>query len=374
MRITAYLRPGTTDAVQTGVAKHTIQVIRGLAAAEDVRLQLFTSRKALDENGVLEDGSVLRDLPTVGYPGSRGLMERLWTVANMPMVDRWTGPTDWLYCSLEAYVATKKAALAVTVHDTHAFEPDLPWSNTSDHIRFRRRWEMRFRPIRKHARLIIAVSEFIKSRLVELLDIDPRRIVVIGNGVEEEFFADPPPIGSDGAMEALLPQPYLCVVGPPSPKKGLPYLLGVARELSRRRPEMKIYVSAFTPPGDAVKLPDNIVHLGYVPLGRQVWLLRNATALLMLSRFEGFGIPPLEAMAVGTPAIVSAFAALPEVVGEAGLIVDIERSDTIVDLIERLEADRPFRDAVVARGRARVSNFHWSSVVSRVLLALRERL
>ena len=137
---------------------------------------------------------------------------------------------------------------------------------------------------------------------------------------------------------------------------------------------MKIYVSAFTPPGDAVKLPDNIVHLGYVPLGRQVWLLRNATALLMLSRFEGFGIPPLEAMAVGTPAIVSAFAALPEVVGEAGLIVDIERSDTIVDLIERLEADRPFRDAVVARGRARVSNFHWSSVVSRVLLALRERL
>ncbi|HEY1923337.1 MAG TPA: glycosyltransferase, partial [Tepidisphaeraceae bacterium] len=172
MKITAYIHPWRTAVTPTGVGNHIIQMITSLTREPGVEVKLLTSRQDLT-NGHIDARSPLSTLPALGHPLSRTIMERLWLLTGHPTADRWAGNPDWIYCPAETFVATRKASLAVTVHDTYSLEPDLPWSNTPEHKRIRWRAELMFKPIRRHAKLILAVSEFTKSRLVTLLDFDP---------------------------------------------------------------------------------------------------------------------------------------------------------------------------------------------------------
>jgi glycosyltransferase involved in cell wall biosynthesis len=115
----------------------------------------------------------------------------------------------------------------------------------------------------------------------------------------------------------------------------------------------------------------NVKHLGYRGIDTGLpELLRGAAALLFLSRYETFGIPAAEAMAAGTPAIVSHHAGLPEVVGPDGLVVDGDQPDDVADLVLRLIADAPFRADVVERGRRRSLDHTWANCADRVCAAL----
>jgi glycosyltransferase involved in cell wall biosynthesis len=88
---------------------------------------------------------------------------------------------------------------------------------------------------------------------------------------------------------------------------------------------------------------------------------------LFLSRYEGFGLPAAEAMAAGTPAVVSDVASLPEVVGEAGIVVDPNATDHIVDILQSLRRDRKMQDRYAAAGRERAQTFSWGRCVDRLL-------
>jgi glycosyltransferase involved in cell wall biosynthesis len=196
-------------------------------------------------------------------------------------------------------------------------------------------------------------------------------VAVIGNGVDPLYFDTP----VDPADTDFREYPYVVIVGGLTKRKGGDRVLRMARTLKRELPQMRVLVAGqgepeFSGPASAA---GNVTLLQHVPTVRLVNLLRGATAAILLSRYEGFGIPVLEAMAAGTPVISSCSGALPEVVGNAGLLLDGEDASGITAAIKWLSTDNAAREQYIARGKIRAAGYRWEHCVERLVQALEYR-
>jgi len=289
-------------------------------------------------------------------------------------MDRWVPEgTDLIYAPVETYLPVEKCPVAVTIHDIQAFETDLPWSQTWAHRWFRWKWSTWIYDTFQDCAAIFTVSEFSKRRMVELLDADPEKIHVVGNGVDPEFFDIAERDPSD--LERPCPDPYLFMVGGLRRKKGGDALLAVARTLKERGSDIQLVVAG--PNGDAYEAQaealGNVHLLGWVPDEEMPRHMRGALALLFLSQYEGFGLPAAEAMAAGVPAIVSNVASLPEVVGEAGMVVEPSETDMIVEKVRSIEQDPILRKKMIEAGQERARKFTWEQCVDRLLEVVEEK-
>ena len=115
----------------------------------------------------------------------------------------------------------------------------------------------------------------------------------------------------------------------------------------------------------ALGIEQRVRHLGYVEAAQVPALYRRATALVFPSLFEGFGSPPLEAMACGCPVASSTAASLPEVCGDAALLFDPEDTEALVDAIDRITGDEPLRRSLTERGVEQARAYTWSSAAER---------
>jgi glycosyltransferase involved in cell wall biosynthesis len=246
----------------------------------------------------------------------------------------------------------------VTVHDV-SFEREPELMGRKDRFLFRR---VVPRAVRRAVR-VLTVSERTKEDLVELYGIPPRRIVVTPNGVDPAFHPLAPGAGAPG--DRLVQGPYVLAVGAIQPRKnqlaalaaataaGLPLVVagpaknrGLAEELRRRGARVE----------------------GHVETERLADLYRGAACLVQASRFEGFGLPVVEAMASGTPVVAVREPALEEVAGDAAVFV---AEDELAEGIRRALAER---DRLVAAGLARARTFTWRAAAERTLAVYREIL
>jgi glycosyltransferase involved in cell wall biosynthesis len=216
------------------------------------------------------------------------------------------------------------------------------------------------------AERLLVVSEFTKSRLITLLGVDEKAIHVIGNGVEDLFFGD--------ALELrerdIQPHLYVIVVGGLTLRKGGDLIISLAEGLLRENSRLRIVVVGRSErwlAKRASRLP-NIVQRPCASDTELHRLLSNSLCLFFPSRYEGFGIPVLEAMAAGTPAIILDQAALREVAGDAGVIVST--ADAAFEAVRDLHRNPGLRDRYVALGRTRAERFRWQSCVQRLGEAL----
>jgi glycosyltransferase involved in cell wall biosynthesis len=172
----------------------------------------------------------------------------------------------------------------------------------------------------------------------------------------------------------VIDEQYSLVIGGLRRKKGAYAVLQVANELYRQRSDFRIVIAGESEADfiDAVREHPNITLLGKVSDRDLPVLLRCASSLLFLSPYEGFGIPALESMAAGTPAVVSNCAALPETVGDAGIVVSPTETAEIVDILLELSNNSSLREEYSLRGQKHASQYTWSKCVNRLNSAFKD--
>lgn len=362
-RVACYMQPHRGG----GVARHAAEIARRLFARPDVSGTVVVSRH--EAKKYPQFASRLLGVPIRPHPLPENLMERAWKLTGWPPFPMSLANFDVLYSPVEQRFPRCRIPTLITVHDVQGLEPNLPWSDTPAHRRFRSRW-LRWLPAAcRETSRILTVSEFSKRRIVELLQVDPARVAVIGNGVSRAFLD-----AGAGPPSPFLP--VAVVIGGLRTKKGAAATVAVADALARQGSNLIIEVYGQHEPewmAEAEQRP-NVRLFGQVSDEALAARLAEAAALLFLSPYEGFGLPAIEAMAAGTVPVVANAASLPEVVGDAGIVVDPSAADHIAAVLHTLAAAGESRPEKRARGRERASWFTWDGCVDRLIHAMDEVL
>jgi len=232
------------------------------------------------------------------------------------------------------------APSVVTLHDLQHL--DLPQMFPRAERAFR---AATWHPSLRGADRVIAISAFVRDRAVERLGLHADRIRVVRSGVDHERFRP-------GEAER---EPFLLYPARPWPHKNHARLYAAFADVRRERPDLRLVL---TGGGDFGPLPDGVEARGLVGDAELVSLFQRAAALVFPSLYEGFGQPPLEAMACGCPVACSRTAALPEIVGDAARLFDPRTARDIAAAIRDV-LDAPADWA--KRGLERAAQFSWSA-------------
>jgi glycosyltransferase involved in cell wall biosynthesis len=232
----------------------------------------------------------------------------------------------------------------------------------------------------KHADVILTLSNYSRDALVDMYDVDPRRIVVTYCAAGPEFHWQRSPHRPPAFSELGIPKEYLYFPANFWKHKNHQNLLRAVALLVGDHPEMQLLLTGAPSTGaervreliDTLGLAGNVRMLDFQPTAMAVALMRHAQAVVYPTLFEGFGIPPLEAFHVGTPVVASGTTGNLEVVGDAALLVDPDDPQSIADGVSRMLTDADLRAELVERGRQRAAHFSWPHTVDIVARALRD--
>ena len=226
------------------------------------------------------------------------------------------------------------------------------------------------------AKRILTVSQASKDDILSYLDVPASKVEVIYNALDERLATTPTDEDLGRVRDRfLLNAPFVLYAGNIKPHKNVDRLIQAFAAVRERVPgELKLLII-----GDELsKYPNlrRLVHryhlhphvrfLGFVPDETLAALYRMASVFVFPSLYEGFGLPPLEAMAAGAPVVTSNVSSLPEVVGDAALLIDPLNPQAIADAIVRVLTDDSLRADLIRRGHERVKAFSWERSVARV--------
>jgi glycosyltransferase involved in cell wall biosynthesis len=254
------------------------------------------------------------------------------------------------------------APTVVTVHDL-SFESDPALMGLRDRFFFR---TMVPRSARRADR-IVAVSELTRRDLIEHYSVDERKIVVIPNGVDPEFSPEGPK--RDGP-------PYLLFVGSLQARKDP---VTAVEAFARGSGELRLVLVGPDKGGggearataERLGVADRVEFMGHVEKAELASLYRGAQALVFPSRYEGFGLPVVEAMASGTPVVASSAGAIPEVAGDAAILVQPGDPAALAAGVAEALADR---DRLVRAGLEHAGRYTWGDSAARTVSLYRELL
>lgn len=301
-------------------------------------------------------GRVRRALPRQVRP-SRGPMPaaamlRLWSRADVPPVEWWTGRVDVVHGTNYVVPPARNAGRLVSVWDLTAVRfPEL-CTPTS-----RRYPPLVERAIKQGAWVHTGACSVAKE-IVEHFGAEPSRVKVIPPGID-------PPSGRARPKEARAP--YVLGLGTSEPRKDFPGLVAAFERIALSHPDMELWIAGPEGWGEErlretiARSPfrQRIKRLGWV--SDVAGLIGGAEVFAYPSIYEGFGYPPLEAMSLGVPVVATSAGAVPEVAGDAVVMVEPADADALADALARVIDDNELRSKLVDRGRARAARFTWEA-------------
>ena len=264
----------------------------------------------------------------------------------------------------------------VTIHDT-IYLDGTPWRQPLRQQLGRVYKRLTAPRSARYSRKVIAVSEFCRSELVNRLAIPEEKIVVTYEGIDPAFRPMPPEEALERVRRFGLDNgSYLLCLGGFDPRKNTGAIIEAYKSLlGMVRIELKLVIAGLNQ-GDLVKIAPHaiplvsagsVIPLGFVTDEELVALYNLASVFLYVSRAEGFGIPVLEAMACGTPVVASNTTSIPEVAGEAALLVDPDSVEQIAQAAYALLTELALRTRCISAGKKRVERFSWLEVARRTL-------
>jgi glycosyltransferase involved in cell wall biosynthesis len=342
----------------TGVGVFVRELTGRLAARDDMTLTGYavTWRGRHRLATAAPPGVAVVDRPMAARP-----LHEAWRRLDHPRIDRWIGRHDVVWGPNYVVPPTAAGAL-VTVHDlTTVHYPELADGFTLAYPGLVRRAVAR-------GAWVHTPSEFVRGEVIEHFGVDPDRVVAVPHGVPAAAGGEP------GAGAALAGgDRYLLAVGTVEPRKDLPTLVAAFDDLAARHPDLRLVIAgadgwgaeALTAAVAAARHRDRVVRLGWVDDAGRAALVREAAVFAYPSLYEGFGLPPVEAMAAGTPVVATRAGSLPEVCGEGADLVPPGDTGALAGALERVLGDPGHAAALVARGRAVAAGYDWDATADR---------
>lgn len=362
----------TTAARRTGTENYSLHLIRELLArGEAHHFRLYCNQTP--PLGLFPRGTEVRVIP---FP-------RLWTHIRLSWEMR-TRPPDLLFVPSHVLPLVHPKRSVVTIHDLgYLYYPEAHTLTQNVYLRWSTRYNAR------SAARVLADSEATRQDIIRNYQIDREKVVVVYPGRDEALVpvTDPAMLAAARARYGL-PLRYLLYVGTLHPRKNLVRLVQAFAALvqpatSNAQPPVPdlhlvlagqkgwLYEEIFTQVRK-LGLTGHVALTGYVPDSDLPALLSGASAFVFPSLYEGFGFPVLEAMACGTPVVCANVSSLPEVAGDAALLVDPTDTEALTAALRRLLTEEELRHQLVARGFRQAEQFSWRRCARDVLQVLEE--
>lgn len=349
MRILIDFRPALRQ--RSGVGEYIFRLLRALVEVQvpgDEIAVLSSSWKDRVDRAGLDGVRVIdRRVPV-------RVLNRLWNRQEWPPVEMLSGRFDVVHAATPILIPARQAAQVVTVHDLDFLaHPERTWAE------MKRDWGAIVQQHVLRADHVIVNSAYTAGEVHQRLGVPMPRITVCRPGAP------------DWTPRAAAPADgYILFVGTLEPRKNVGGLLEAYTQLLRRRPDAprlilagralpssKPWLEALSRP----PLAGKAIHLGYIDDSEREALYKGASVLVLPSFNEGFGLPVLEAMTVGVPVIAANRGALPEVLGDAGILVEADDPEALADAMERMTTDTMLARTLAATGVRRTRLFDWGA-------------
>jgi glycosyltransferase involved in cell wall biosynthesis len=335
----------------TGVQRYATEIVRALdtllcrSAADQLKFVLLIPKSG-------EPPSWMRNIESRVVGRFTG---QLWEQLELPRYSR-----DGISLNLCNTAPLMARSVVVAIHDAGAFAVPETYSRA-----FRTWYRLLHSQLGRRAVQIVTVSRFSQSQLVRYAGMDADRIAIIRNGGEHILSSPADP----SILERLrLRRRYILAVSSQSPHKNLGGVLSAVEQLGGRDFDV-VFAGGSNPRvfRQGVQGSGAARLAGYVNDGELRALYENAECFVYPSLYEGFGLPPLEAMTCGCPVVVSQAASLPEVCGDAAVYCDPQNTQDIARAIAEVLGDATLRTDLKQRGLERARHFTWPAAAGSLL-------
>jgi len=350
----------------TGAGRVARELIEHVARRDGINMHILADRA--DHKAIAHKvGGPWMKFPYHCFSSDTSTQQARWIFLQRPAAAAFWPEAQVTHCTMEAYVPKANSSLVVTIHDAAYFDGAHPACFAT--YKQQLKWKILYGTLARYADIFHTVSEFSAERLAHAFPMIRSRLRVIHNAVSNVFLDSATPNADHLRDLALNDRAYVLLPGGLHYRKNAELVLRAWPIFQKRFPEVMLVITGHNSPEylDRVKaLGTSVKIAGFVEDHQLRTLYEGAHAVWFPTRYEGFGIPVLEAMACGGPVVASDNSAIPEIAGDAALLVAPHSAAQHVEALAALIEDSQLRTTLCAKGKLRAAAFTWESSAAKL--------